>query len=361
MGVKKPRLSGAGGWPLAVKCVEHLTRKLAARSAPVKIFRQPRTAQHEAQPRQKADLRQQTARNRPNPALLGITQAYAIRAPPEIVRNQPQTENSFSCESAYLLKFALNTKIDMIDLGSTDFILSVPSLPETELERLSDSLFDTWESFVERSLAIPDYSLLLQVEEGSIKGLTRMGALLGAVYFGVGNYGSFISGLNTINEQLNASREYLAEQAMHIFSCSKPQSFTKKRGGSLSSLQRIFVKVQKGELTPDEAVLQAEAIIGEELETEPRFQRDLEMAIRNCSLFPEQLTFQFSEVEENILRQTGSPKRPIQPSRPRPPIAPTIQFRVEVWRESKGTQKKSAPCTSKRLSRKTHKTEIFNH
>ena len=112
----------------------------------------------------------------------------------------------------------------MLDLGSTDFLLSVPSLPGPELARLSTSLFDSWELFVERQLSLPDYSLFLQVEEGSIKGVAKIVALLGVVNLGIGNYGDFISGVKTINEQLSATSEYLAEQAGYVFSCPEKKS-----------------------------------------------------------------------------------------------------------------------------------------
>ncbi|MDE2584352.1 MAG: hypothetical protein KGN39_03060 [Betaproteobacteria bacterium] len=229
----------------------------------------------------------------------------------------------------------------MIDLGSTDFLIQVPSLPETELAGLSTSLFDSWESFVEGSLAVPDYSLFLQVEEGSIKGLAKTGALLYAVYLGIGNYGSFISGLQTINEQLNATRQYLINEVGRTFPCQEAKTSTRKRGGSLAALQRLFVKVQKGELTPDEAIAQAETLLGNEAATVPGFQRDLENALRTCPLFPEQLPLPLVDLSENDLQTLFDPKRPSRPARPRPVLGPTLQFRVEVWRESKKKRKET--------------------
>lgn len=229
----------------------------------------------------------------------------------------------------------------MIDLGSTDFLIQVPSLPEDELARLSDSLFDSWESFVEGSLAVPDYSLFLQVEEGSIKGLAKTGALLYAVYMGIGNYGSFISGLQTINEQLSATRDYLAEEAGRTFSCQETKTSTRKRGGSLASLQRLFVKVQKGELTPDDAMSQAEILLGNETEKVPGFQRDLENALRTCPRFHEQLPLPLADLSADDLPMLPDSNRPSRPARPKPVIGPTLQFRIEVWRESKKKRKET--------------------
>jgi len=229
----------------------------------------------------------------------------------------------------------------MIDLGSTDFLIQVPSLPETELALLSTSLFDSWESFVEGSLSVPDYSLFLQVEEGSIKGLAKMGAVLYAVYLGIGNYGDFISGVKTINEQLSATREYLAEEAGRTFSCQESKTSTRKRGGSLAALQRLFVKVQKGEMTPDDAMAQAETLLGNEAATVPGFQRDLENALRTCPRFHEQLPLPLGDLTEDDLQTLLDSKRPSRPPRPRPALGPTLQFRVEVWRESKKKRKET--------------------
>lgn len=224
----------------------------------------------------------------------------------------------------------------MIDLGATNFLIKVPSLPEAQLTDLSNSLFDSWELFVGESLSVPDYSLFLEVEEGSIKGMAKMGALLYAVYMGIGNYGSFISGVSTINEQLSATRNYLIDEAVRTFPCRGAEMATKKRSGALAAIQRLFVKVQKGELTPDAAMMQAEALLGDEVKTVVGFERDLKKAFRSCPLFPEQLPLFLGE---EGLPMHGDSNRPNRPVRPKPKIGPALQFRVEVWRESKDKRK----------------------
>lgn len=228
----------------------------------------------------------------------------------------------------------------MIDLGSTGFLIQVPSLPEAELTELSSVLFDSWESYVGDSLSIPDYSLFLQVEEGSIKGMATAGAFLYAVYMGIGNYGSFISGLQIINQQLSDVRGYLADEAGRTFPCQGVKPSTKKRGGSLASLQRLFVKVQKGELTPEAAMAQAEVLLGEEVATVPGFQSDLENALRSCPRFPEQLPLPLPLADDDS-HVLPNPKGPARPTRPKPQLGPALQFRVEVWRESKTRRKET--------------------
>lgn len=226
----------------------------------------------------------------------------------------------------------------MIDLGSTDFLIQVPSLPEAELASLSSTLFDSWELYVRETLSVPDYSLFLQVEEGSIKGVAKMGAFLYAIYMGIGNYGSFISGVQTINNQLNATREYLANEAGRTFPCKGASTSTRKHGGSLAALQRLFVRVQKGDLSPEEAMAQAEVLMGSDAADVPGFRRDLEHAFRTCPRFPEQLPLPLAEGDLQELIDSKYPKRP---ARPKPVLGPTLQFRVEVWRESKKKRKET--------------------
>jgi hypothetical protein len=228
----------------------------------------------------------------------------------------------------------------MIDVGSTEFVLAVPGVPEQDLRRLSSSLFDSWEAFVDSSVSIPDYSLFLQVEEGSIKGAAKIGALLGAVYIGIGNYGSFVSGLETINKQVSASSDYLTDAAGRVFSCPPSRASSKKRGGSLAALQRLFVRVQRGELTPDQAMARAETLLGEEANTEPGFMHKLADALQNCPRYHQQHPFPFLEHAEELDALLEPVPQAPRPSRSPPPVlGPPLQIRVEVWRESKNKRK----------------------
>jgi hypothetical protein len=62
----------------------------------------------------------------------------------------------------------------MIKLGTAAFNLQVAGLSTEELKEYSSRLFDLWEAQVEIELSIlSDYSLRLEVEEGSLKGRGR--------------------------------------------------------------------------------------------------------------------------------------------------------------------------------------------
>ncbi|SBT12563.1 hypothetical protein [Vibrio celticus] len=86
----------------------------------------------------------------------------------------------------------------MANIGTVDFYLGVPSLPREEFEIYSTQLFDEWEAYIGEHLQLSDFSLVLEVEEGSIKAKGKIFATIGVLYFGIGQYGSFVSGLYII-------------------------------------------------------------------------------------------------------------------------------------------------------------------
>jgi hypothetical protein len=228
----------------------------------------------------------------------------------------------------------------MIDLGATDFYIDVPSLPRHEFERYSTKLFDEWEAYVEQVLKIPDYSLALEVEEGSIKGGAKIATALCALYIGIGQYGSFISGLQTIQGQVSSIGDFLATHATMPFSSGKVKPRIKKHNGSLGELQRLFFKIQQGKITAEQAMLEAEVMFGDEAKSEPDFMDEMKNSFENMPLLAKQLNLPLNTFERDVFLQINNKKR--QPRSPRPRPEPPIgqQFRVEVWRDSKKEKRK---------------------
>lgn len=228
----------------------------------------------------------------------------------------------------------------MIDLGATDFYIDVPSLPRHEFERYSTKLFDEWEAYVEQVLKVPDYSLALEVEEGSIKGGAKIATALCALYIGIGQYGSFISGLQTIQGQISSIGDFLATHATMPFSSGKVKPRIKKHNGSLGELQRLFFKIQQGKITAEQAMLEAEVMFGDEAKSEPDFMDEMKNSFENTPLLAKQLNLPLNTFEQDVFLQINNKKR--QPRSPRPRPEPPIgqQFRVEVWRDSKKEKRK---------------------
>jgi len=226
----------------------------------------------------------------------------------------------------------------MIDIGTTDFYFAVPNLTKRQLERYSLHLFDRWEQSVEENLLVPDYSLALEVEEGSIKGKGRIAAALAALYFGIGNYGSFISGLQIVRDQVVTVSDILAKTAGQQLGRDFEGSKIRKRSGTLGALQRLFVKAQRGEITPEQATNEAEALIGDDAKESPEFMAQLSQSLAEAPRFHEQVSLPLESTEEIPI--SSQPHRDRRTPRPSIPLGPvSSHLRVEVWRESKKDKK----------------------
>jgi len=223
----------------------------------------------------------------------------------------------------------------MASIGTTDFYIGVPSLPCEEFEEYSTQLFDEWESHVEQVLKLPDYSLALEVEEGSIKAVGKITATLGVLYIAIGQYGSFISGLQTINNQVRSAGNYLGVRASAPFESSNAKPKIRKRGESLARLQSLFDKVQRGDITVDQAMTESRIIFGSEAEEAPEFMNELKNSLENAPLYPQQIHLPLVDTDGEELISEG--KKQSKPRTPQPRVPPPIpdQYRVEVWRENK--------------------------
>lgn len=223
----------------------------------------------------------------------------------------------------------------MANIGATEFYLGIPSLPRDDFEQYSTRLFDEWESYVDSVLKLPDYSIALEVEEGSIKAVGRVAATLGFLYVGIGQYGSFINGLETIHKQVRDVGDYLADRAGAPFEDSKTKPRIRKRGESLARLQRLFVKVQRGEMTIDKAMRESEAIFGSELEDAPEFANALKDSLEQTPLLPQQIRLPLVDADGKELIPDSTRRRDSRPSQPPEPAPIPEHYRVELWRESK--------------------------
>lgn len=226
----------------------------------------------------------------------------------------------------------------MINISTTDFYIAVPSLPRGEFKEYSTLLFDDWENHIEGVLKLSDYSLSLNVEEGSIKAKAKIAATtLGVLYLAIGQYGSFITGVQTINDQARIAGDYFGQRAGSPFKSSGVMPRLRKKGESLASLQKLFDKIQKGEMTVEEAMLKVEKIFGPEVESAPDFMLDVKESFEKTPLFAKQMQLPLENIEGDFL--LPSMKNNIKKPTRREPTQNHDQYRVEVWRESKKSER----------------------
>jgi len=229
----------------------------------------------------------------------------------------------------------------MIDIVSTSFYIKSPVFDKDAFERRSSELFDEWESQVEIYLNLPDYALSLVLEEGSLKGRGKIAAAVTALYIGIGEYGDFVSGLRTMQEQASYLSTALFQEAKDRFSCSSERGNSKQTGGDLIYLRKLFERVQAGAVTPDQAVAEVQARWGEEANGSPEFMRALASNLKAAPHHPEQLTLSDESWPDCLFPEAleGEPKP--QPRAPRAPEVPIPQhYRIEISRPSRNENKK---------------------
>jgi hypothetical protein len=100
----------------------------------------------------------------------------------------------------------------------------------------------------------------------------------------------------------------------------------------LAKLQTLFAKVQKGELSVDDAMSRATALLGDDAASSPNFMGALKSSLESAPRFAQQIELPYDLVEVPVMeRLETAPRVP----RPHHPMPPAEQYRVEVWRESK--------------------------
>lgn len=223
----------------------------------------------------------------------------------------------------------------MIDLGTTELFIAGPTLPRDEFETYSTQLFEDWDGRLQNDLALPDYSISLEVEDGSLTVVGTVGATLLALYVGIGNYGSFVAGLETISKQVRAAGDHLSARASAPFTRLNLRPRIRRKGGTLGQLQRLFIRVQRREISVEEAVGESERILGDEDLGKAEFLDRLSSALSDVRIPPQQLVLPMDLPEDRFPKSDEQIDAGSAPVRPKPVLSPKPRFRVEFWRESK--------------------------
>jgi hypothetical protein len=231
-----------------------------------------------------------------------------------------------------------------IDIGSADIYFDIPSIPESEFQRYSENLFVEWEKIVSDTLRLNDYQLSLEVIEGSVNLKTQIITTLGLLYGGIAGYGGFIQGVETIYKHVNEASTLLTNKAQQTLNTTvTPQ--TSKKTGVLGEINTLFKKVQKGELTSDQATDKAKEMLerydidfaNSEQPENMDFLNAFKKSAENLRKFPNQfpLPLDYLEMDGESLRKTREPR---QTPRQRTPL--TNSLSILVWRESKNGELK---------------------
>jgi len=229
-----------------------------------------------------------------------------------------------------------------MEIVATEFFIDVPSLPKEEFKNYTTNLFDVWDAYIDARLALDDYSIELFVEEGSIKGIARIGTAVGVIYAAICGYGSFVQGIEIIGSQAKAVGDYLATHASSSFKAEGYPVKSRSSAGAITGIRTLFVKVQSGKISVDAAVTEAERLLGEEAATNLSFMDDLRVALHDAPKIPEQIDFSESHedaFEDPTKVKTNKSKRPSKAPKPQPKPVPIQSFRVEVRRRSKNESK----------------------
>lgn len=225
----------------------------------------------------------------------------------------------------------------MIDLGSAHFLLDVPSLPAGDFEIYSTRVFDHWQESIDSLLALPDYAISLEIEDGSISGKGKLLAAAGALYIGIGQYSDFVSGLETISGQIDYVSTTLFTNAAREANCAPDRAKTRKNGGAPSKLRSLFSRVQDGRMTVDEAMIRAESILGEDAEAAQGLMNDLHHSLVQTPKAPRQSDFSDDDCTEFPIPEKRKP-----PRRPRPAPEPgplSDHHHILIWRDSKNSRR----------------------
>lgn len=226
----------------------------------------------------------------------------------------------------------------MVEFGAVEFTLQGRVLPRDELERLASGVFDTWDAVVADTLPVPDYSLSLEIEEGSLKAKGVVLGTLLALFEGISRYGDIVQGLQTMRRHAR----YVADALVtHTEAEYEPTERTRLRrsGGVPAGLGRLFERVRDRSLSVDEAMAEARELLGADADEVPQLMVAIRDALVVAPKSPEQL-FLPMEIPDliDVSSHQGGTRSQRVPG-PRPAVPPPERLQVVVWRESRGSRK----------------------
>ncbi|HEY5491465.1 MAG TPA: hypothetical protein VIK25_09790 [Gemmatimonadaceae bacterium] len=209
----------------------------------------------------------------------------------------------------------------------------MPAMPREEFRVYSTQLFDEWDESLGTDFALKEYSLRLEVEEGSVVGLAFIGATLGALYYGIASYPSFVEGLQKIQSHVRTAGDHLVLRAAEPFTRLNLKPRITRRSGVPGQLQRLLLRVKRREIDVEVAMREAERLLGAEAAASPDFMRALAGSLMQVRRNPEQL-FLPMELPEEVDARAGR-ERPSRAKTPKESPPHLQHLKIEVWRDTR--------------------------
>lgn len=222
-----------------------------------------------------------------------------------------------------------------IPIGTGTFLLESPAIGDRQLRIHARRLFHELDRRADELLALNDYALHLEVEQGSVKGRAAILVALSALYGGIAKYPDFIHGVELIGKHAKQAVDEITRVVPSMF--KRPESALKEKrtdAGRISELTRVFNAVARGELSAEDATARAKKLFEVEGQAPLGFYEDLADAVRSIKLDPKQMTLLPPDVAP-MPEQQRTPRAP----RGGPDdlaIVDTRGLRIELHREHKG-------------------------
>lgn len=226
-----------------------------------------------------------------------------------------------------------------LEIGLTEFTLDVPIMPAKALEAYSSRVFDRWESRLAADVPLPDYSLHLEIVEGSLKGKGRIWVATAKFVAAVSVSGGLISAVKEISWAVRSGGTYLAQVAAEPYADVEPHLRVKRSTAKLGEIERLITRVQSGQLERGEAAILAQALFEEDEPGAAELATIVCNTIGTVQRTPTQLVLPLEEFETLMISKPETPSPPPRRPKPKSEVPLPERFRAEVWRESKKGRK----------------------
>ncbi|MBS1943387.1 MAG: hypothetical protein JST38_21195 [Bacteroidetes bacterium] len=214
-------------------------------------------------------------------------------------------------------------------LSNASFRLEGDYSDPDRLEALARKLYNEWKGIVVEHYDLEDYGLVVVLEEGSLKGLTRLVAAAGVVYGFIAGYGSFRSGIDYMVQDGKAAAEAIRSKSPLKDEIERNMLVKfAADAGVITQVDRILNRVKLGQLSPDEGRVLILNILETYGDVPSKTVADIEDSLRTMPRAGEQLS-----IEVESLRDAASKKQ--TPRKPRVPQPAEAHWVIEVSSRSR--------------------------